>query len=159
MSMSNSRHEQHSERTACFYNVRLSASDAWTGTTIAVLFNALGMLLEMGIIQKTSGVSTGPAAISVAVALVLLAALLMMRKNPSLRATWVIFALNTISVATVLLFTNSAFAASDRNWSPFQASKLGCLVAAMIAPEFWVGFMSIMAYCLSSVVQYLFLSG
>jgi len=156
MSMNNSSHEQQSERPVCFYNVRLSARDAWLGTTVAVLFNALGMLLEMGIIQKTSGISAEPAAISFAVALVLLAALIVLRKTPSLQGAWIIFALNTISVATVLYLTNPAFAESDRNWSPFQASKLGCLIAAMIAPEFWVGFMSIMAYCLSSVVQYQF---
>jgi hypothetical protein len=139
-----------------FYRVQLSARDAWSGATIAVLFNALGMLMEMGIIRKTPGISREPAAVSAAVALILLACLAIRRKTPSLRSASIIYALNTTCVVTVLLLTNSAFAVLDKNWTPFQASKLGCLIAAMVAPEFWLGFLAILTYCLSAFAQFQF---
>jgi hypothetical protein len=90
------------------------------------------------------------------VALILLTVLMAWRNTPTLRAAYIIYALNTASVATILLLTNAAFAANDPNWSPFQASKLGCLIAAMIAPGFWVGLLSILTYCLSSFIQFHF---
>jgi hypothetical protein len=147
---------QQPERKFGFCSVRLSERDAWTGTTIAVLFNGLGMFLEMGIVRRTHGVSVEPAAVSVAVAMILLAVLIAWRNTPTLRSAYVIYTLNTISVATVLLLTNTTFAENDPNWSPFQASKLGCLVAAMLAPGFWVGTISVMTYCLSAFIQFQF---
>src|SRR6185295_13493627 len=38
----------------------------------------------------------------------------------------------------------------------FQASKLGCLVSAMVAPGFGVGLTSILAFCLSAFIQFQF---
>jgi len=139
-----------------FYKVRLSAQDAWFGAIIAVLFNALGMLLEIEIIRKTPGVPVNPAILSFIVALALLAALLRWRKTPSVRWANIIYVINTAAVLTVLLATNTGFASLDPHWSPFQASKLGCLIAAMVAPGFGVGLLSILAYCVSAFVQFQF---
>ncbi len=139
-----------------FFNVRLSAHDAWSGAIIAVLFNALGMILEIAIIRRTPGISADPAVLSIAVALVLLAALLFWRKTPSAKWAGIIYLINTADVLTVLLATNLDFARLDEEWSPFQAIKLGCLIAAMVAPGFGVGLLSILAYCLSAFVQFQF---
>ena len=136
-----------------FYNVRLSEADAWLGATGAVLFNGLGMLIEIGIIRKVPGVSETPAVISALAALVLLAALVARRKTPSNRWANVIFLINTAAVVTSLLISNRQFALLEPRWSPFQATKLGCLVAAMVAPGFSVGVVSIAAHSLSAVLQ------
>jgi len=140
-------------RAPRFYSVRLSEGDAWLGATVAALFTALGMLLEVAIVRKTPGVSVKPFGISAFVALVLLIVLFLRRKTPSVRWASVIYLINVASVITVLLLTNLQFAVSERNWVPFQAMKLGCLIAAMVAPGFWVGLISILAYFISAVLQ------
>jgi len=120
---------------------------------VAALFTAIGMLLELAIVRKTTGVSAKPVGISAVVAVVLLIVLFLRRKTPSVRWASVIYLINVASVVTALLLTNLQFAVSERNWVPFQAMKLGCLIAAMVAPGFWVGLISILAYFISAFLQ------
>src|SRR5687768_11057347 len=110
--------DAHAGRTVRFYNVRLSERDAWLGATMAVLFNALGMLLEFAIVRKNPGVSSGPVAASAFVALMLLIVLFIRRKTPSARWACVIYLVNTAAVVTMLLSTNLQFAISNPNWQP-----------------------------------------
>jgi hypothetical protein len=114
------------------------------------------MLLELAIVRKAPGVSATPAAVSACVALVLLIALFIQRKTPSIKWASIFYLVNTVSVATALLLTNLQFAVSERNWEPFQASKLGCLSAALVAPGGWVGLISIRAYALSALRHFEF---
>jgi len=144
---------RHSGRTLRFYNVRLSEQDAWFGATVAALFNALGMLLEVAMVRNIPGVSAKPATVSAVVGLILLLVLFILRKTPTQTWASLVFSVNTASVVIALLLTNVQFAVWQRNWAPFQASKLGCLIAAILAPGFWVGLLSILAYCLSSFLQ------
>jgi hypothetical protein len=144
---------ERSGRPTHFYNIRLSERDAWFGATVATLFTALGMLLEVAMIRKIPGVSAKPPIVSAFIALLLLIALFLRRKTPSVKWASLVYLVNTASVATVLLLTNLQFAVAEQNWVPFQAMKLGCLVAAMVAPGFWVGLLSILAYSLSAVLQ------
>jgi hypothetical protein len=146
--------EQQPRRAVAFYNVRLSDREAWFGATIAVLFNAVGMLIELAIVRRIPGVSAEPAAVSAFVGVVLMVVLLIQRKTPSVKWATIIYSLNTASVVTALLSTNLQFAVSERNWSPFEASKLGCLIAAMVAPGFWVGFLSILAFSIGPLLQF-----
>ena len=139
-----------------FYNVRLSAKEAWLGAAFAASFNLIGMLLEVAVIGRFPGISKRPALVSAALALLMLLFLFIRRKTPSTGWAGIIYSLVTANVLAVLLSTNLQFAVADRNWLPFQASKLGCLVAAMVAPGFWVGLVSIFAYALSSLVQFEF---
>ena len=136
----------HRGRAVRFYNVRLSDRDAWFGATAAGLLNALGMLLELAIVRKTPGVSAQPAALSALVGFLLLLVLFVRRNRPSVKWAAVIYLLNTGAVIAALVATNLQFAMFSRHWEPFQASKLGCLIAAMIAPGFWVGLISILAH-------------
>jgi hypothetical protein len=145
---------QRSGRATGFYNIRLSERDAWFGATVAALFNALGMLLEVAVIRNIPGISAKSAGISAFVALLLLMVLFIWRKTPSVKAASIIYLVNTASVVTVLLLTNLQFAVSERNWEPFQAAKLGCLISAMVAPGFWVGLVSILAFSLTAVLQF-----
>src|SRR5262249_40974082 len=137
-----------------FYNIRLSEPDAWLGATVAVLFTGVGMLLEIAIVRKIPGLSARPPEISAFVALMLLIVLFIRRKTPSVRSASVIYLINTASVVTVLLLTNMQFAESERNWVPFEATKLGCLISALVAPGFWVGLVSILAYFFSAFLQF-----
>src|SRR5262249_23109979 len=98
-----------------FLNVRLSGRDAWLATTIAALFNTLGMLLEVAIMRRVPGVPTRPALISAVVGLVLLLVLFIRRRSPSLRLASAIQLINNASVVTFLLITNSQFALLERN--------------------------------------------
>jgi hypothetical protein len=145
--------EQYSGQAVPFYRVRLSARDAWFGTTVAALFNMLGMLLEMGMIRNIPGISPTPAALSSLVGLMILAVLFIRRKTPSVRWASVLYLLNTASVVTVFALSDLQFAVSEKHWVPFQASKLGCLIAAMVAPGFWVGLSGILAYTVSALLQ------
>jgi hypothetical protein len=147
------QHERPGRATG-FYNVRLSERDAWFGAIVAVLFTVLGMLMEVAIVRKIPGVSAKPAGISALVALILLIVLFVRRKAPSVRWASLIYLVNSVSVATVLLLTNLQFAVLERNWEPFQATKLACLVAAMLAPGFWIGLVSILIYSLSALLQF-----
>jgi hypothetical protein len=143
-------------RTYRFYKVRLSEREAWLGATVAALFNALGMLLHIALNRKVPGVSSTSVVISASVGLMLLIMLFIGRNKPSLKWASVAYVLNTASVVTALLWTNRQFALLERNWVPFQASKLGSLIAALLAPAFGVGLLSILAYTLSSLLQFEF---
>ncbi len=149
------RHERFM-RSHSLYRVNLSARDAWFGAAIAAIFNALGMLVEIAIIARIPGISVKPAVISGLIGLLLLIVLLIRRKTPSVRLAGFVYLINTASVATFLLITNPEFARFQENWVPFQATKLGCLIAAMVAPGFWVGLVSILVYSFSAIFQWAF---
>src|SRR5262245_65162824 len=93
-----------------FYKVFLSEQDAWFGSTVAALFNALGMLFEVAMIRKIPGVSAKPAAVSALVGLMLLLVLFVQRKTPSHKWASLVFLVNTASVVIALLLTNLQFA-------------------------------------------------
>jgi hypothetical protein len=114
------------------------------------------MLLEIQISRRTPGMSAKLPALSALVGLLLLLVLFIWRRTPSVRWACIIYSINTASVATVLGLTNLPMALAETNWVPFQASKLGCLIAAMLAPGFWVGLLSILAYSISAVIQFEF---
>ena len=145
-----------SGRVFHFYNVRLSEREAWLGVTVAAMFNVLGMLLELGVIRNVPGVSSKPASVSAFVGLILLVVVFVRRKTPSIKWAYVLYLINVAAVATSLSLTNQQFALSEKNWVPFQASKLGCLIAAMVAPGFWVGLLSILTHTLSALLQFEF---
>ena len=139
-----------------FYNVRVSAKEAWLGAAFAASFNLLGMLLEMAIVARIPGIAKRPALVSAGLAVLMLLFLFIRRKTPTYAWAGVIYSLVTASVVAALLSTNVQFAVADRNWQSFQAAKLGCLVAAIVAPGFWIGLLSIFAYALSALVQFEF---
>jgi hypothetical protein len=154
VSATDTARRERSGRASRFYNIRLSERDAWFGATVAALFTAVGMLLEVAIVRKIPRISAKPAEVSAFVALLLLIFLFIHRKTPSVRWASVVYLVNTASVITVLVLTNLQFAVSEPNWVPFEATKLGCLIAAMVAPGFWVGLVSILAYFFSAFLQF-----
>jgi hypothetical protein len=107
-------------------------------------------------VRNVSGFSTLPAAISGSVGLLILAVLFIRRKTPTVEWAYALYLINTASVNIALLSTNLQFAVSVRNWEPFQASKLACLIAAMVAPGFRVGLLAILGHALGSFLQFVF---
>src|SRR5262245_20628759 len=102
-----------------FYNVRLSPRDAWFGVTMAALFNAVGMSIEIGVIRRIPGISATSSVISALVGAALLVVLFVRRKRPSVAWANVIYLINTASVVAALLFTNVQFTIVDHQ-APFQ---------------------------------------
>lgn len=143
-------------QTVRLYQVRLPAREAWFGATVAAIFTAVGMLIELAIIGSVPGVPRRPAELCAVFGAILVLALFVQRKRPSIKWASISYLMTTVSVVTVLLLTNLRFATSEKNWVPFQTHKLGCLAAAMVAPGFWVGLLSILAYCFSAVLQFEF---
>ena len=94
--------------------------------------------------------------VSAIVAFVLLSVLFVRRKRPSVAWASAIYLINATAVVIVLLMTNLHFAVWESHWDPFQASKLGCLVAALLATGFWVGLVGILVHSLSAYAQFQF---
>jgi len=59
-----------------------------------------------------------------------------------------------VVILVALWFTNAVYAESGRAWVPFQADKLGMLTVALIAPELWVGLLSIAAFAATAAWQF-----
>src|SRR5262245_34299103 len=78
-------------RVPRFYNVRLSDRDAWLAASVAALFTAIGMLLEIAIVENAPGVSAKPAGIGAFVAFLLLLVLFLRRRTPSVRWASVVY--------------------------------------------------------------------
>src|SRR3954465_7750684 len=91
LTMMDSAPPEQSAPAIGFYNVRLSARDAWIGATAAAFFNALGMLLEIAIIRRVPGISAKPAGISTFVAVILLIVLYIRRKSPSVHLAYFLY--------------------------------------------------------------------
>jgi len=137
-----------------FYQVRLPDQDAWFAATAATLFNGTGMLLDLVLSRKILGVPAKPLVVSSVIGFVLAILLFASRKTASVKWASISFSINTASVLTALLWTDLQFARAEPHWVPFQATKLGCLVAAMLAPAFWVGLLNILAYTFGALIQF-----
>jgi hypothetical protein len=115
------------------------------------------MLLAIALDRKIPGTSLLPGVVSACIGVALLTLLLIGRKRPSLFWVSIAFAVNSGSVVTALLLSNQQFAAVlGSDWVPFQANKLGCLIAALLTPGFGIGLLSILAYTLSALLQFEF---
>ena len=137
-----------------FYNASLPLQSAWLGTIVAVSLNAVGMLIELKIGSNVAGMPKWPAVGSSIVGICLFVILMVRRKNMTLRLATIVYLINCLTVVTCLLFTNPYYALAVKAWHPFQAAKLGCLIAALIAPGFWIGMIGISLYALTSVTQF-----
>ncbi len=140
-----------------FYNAQLAPADAWTSTAVAALINFFGMILQLGI-QDVPNLPYLPMLVSAGVGGIVFLLHLRNRKNPRNSSSYVFYLINLAAVFTALFILNPYFAAGPKPWVPFQANKLGCFVAAVIAPGFWVGALSISMHSLGSAVQYLYFS-
>jgi hypothetical protein len=129
------------------------ARTAWRYAALAVALNIVGMPVELLIVRTIPQVPRWPALVSIGAALVLLGALLLRRRTPTVALGNAVFLLNTAVILFALWVFDNAYARSGLPWVPFQAEKLGMMTVALIAPEAWVGMTSIAAYAIVSLAQ------
>lgn len=129
------------------------AKTAWRNAVVAVVLNIIGMPFELVIVHSVPGVPTWPPLASIAAGLVLLGALFARRRKPSVALGNLVFLLNISAIMTALWVIDRGYASSGRPWVPFQEYKLGMVTVAVLAPEAWVGLVSIAAYAAAAVAQ------
>jgi signal transduction histidine kinase len=96
------------------------------------------------------------AALAVLGLLLVLLLLLGRRRAPSVAVSSGAALINVAVVLAALWSAGEILARDGRPWVPFQPQKLGVLALALIAPSpAWVGVLSILAFTLASVAQYL----
>jgi len=129
------------------------AERAWRTVTAALLLHIGGMPIDMLVARSVPGTPLWPEAVSIGIGALLLGALFVRRKHRTERFADVVFLLDVVAIAGALWLTNPYYAESGRPWVPFQANKLGMVTVALLAPEVWVGLLSIAIYSGASVVQ------
>jgi hypothetical protein len=126
---------------------------AWRTATVAAALNAFGVPLDMLITRAVVGRVLWESVASAAFGAVLFVALVLGRRAPKARLAGLAFLANACAIAAAIWFSNGAYAASGRPWVPFQANKLGVITVALLAPELWVGALSIAVYAGAAIVQ------
>jgi hypothetical protein len=135
------------------YPADLQRISAWRTTLGACLLNALGWPLELIIEWRIPHMPRWAALASSAVGLALASAMVIARRRISVTGSSVLFLVNSIVIAAALWITDTAYAAYVPGWVPYQASKLGVLVVALLSPELWVGIVSFVLYAGSAVLH------
>ena len=131
----------------------LRARTVWRNAIVAVALNLVGMATELAIRASTPGLPVWPPLLSMGCALVLLGLLIATRRRPSVALGNTVFLLNVAAVLTAFWFLDIAYVSSGRPWVPFQGHKLGMVTVGLLAPELWVGLVSVGAYVVAALVQ------
>jgi len=131
----------------------LRAQTAWRNAVVAVFLNIVGMALELLVVRTIPHVPAWPPVMSIGAGFVLLGILLAHRDHPSARLGHAVFLLNVLVTLTALWLVDAGYASSGRTWAPFQEYKLAMVTVAVLAPEGWVGLISITAYAAAAIVQ------
>jgi hypothetical protein len=126
---------------------------AFVGAASAAALNTLGMPILTLSNRDVPGLPVTSQVVSAAVGLVLFAFLFARRKSVTVRVCASVFLINTACLATTLFVVNRQLAEHAPLWAPFQPNKLGALVVALLAPQAWVGVLSIAAYIVPPLIQ------
>jgi hypothetical protein len=118
------------------------------------------MALELGIGRGTPGIANWPVYVSQLLGCAILILLFFQRNRPRTSVAATLFLANAMIVCFALYMRHAFYANASLShpWVPFQANKLGCLIAALLAPNLGVGLLAIAAHAGSSVWQYEFFS-
>lgn len=135
-------------------NRDLSLRNARRATAIAIVINIVGMALESAIEKTVPDIPSWPPMMSAGIGVLLLIILGWRRKTIGLLPTSALYLVNASVITLALLVTNPYFAATGSHWVPFQAAKLGCLIAGFLAPTLGAGLIAITLHGGLSVVQY-----
>src|SRR5262245_12512447 len=125
------------------WSVQLPEHEIRLATGAAALFNLMGMPVELIVMRGFTDMPRWPEYVSIAVGAVIFLLLLFdkLRGRPNL--VQVLFVINAAAVSFALWVVYSYFGTSYYNAMPFQATKLGALVAGLLAPSFFVGIAAI----------------
>jgi hypothetical protein len=111
------------------------------------------MAMDLSIARQVRGVPVWPNVASQLVGAVLLVVLVARWRRPSVRMGSVLYLVNDAAIVMALWVTSRAYAESGRPWIPFQPDKLGMLTSALLAPEAWVGVLSISAHTAAPLLR------
>jgi hypothetical protein len=137
-------------------NQQHEAMRAWRGAMAAAVLTVIGVPLELVIGRNIPGMPVWPLLAATATGVACAVLLLLRRHKPTVTLGSITFLVSAIAIVMALWKTSDFFATTPA-WSPFQANKLGALTVALLAPELWVGTLSILGYVGSAVAKlYLF---
>lgn len=136
------------------WQARLTPTSAWRGTAAAAAFTVVGMLLNLRVVAELDGAPVLPALFSISVSLGLLAVMFFARRSASVRFAETLFVVNLLAVTFAVVAANQFMVGHAGRWVPFQAQKLGCLVAPLVAPSFRCGLLGLAVHGGSAIIQY-----
>jgi hypothetical protein len=130
---------------------RAEAPAAWFGAMTATALGAAGMPIEIFGGRNVPGIPLWPAIASMVVSTALFVILFVRRHRPNAQLAAVFFVVNAAALGFAFFMRDPHYAELS-NWMPFQASKLACIVAALLAPRLWAAFAGIGIHALGSIL-------
>jgi hypothetical protein len=127
---------------------------AWRSALWAAALNVLGTPIEPIVGRRVANRPNWPVFACLAVGLCVIVWLLLRRNRVTRLGAGVAFLVNTAAIVVMLWLENRAWAELGERWAPFEANKLGAFIVGLLAPELWVGVLSIAGYGLSATLQW-----
>jgi hypothetical protein len=131
---------------------------AWRGAIWATALTVVGSPFELMAGRAVPGMPSWPPLATAALGVAVLVVLLANRRSPTREGAAAAFLVNAFAVSAMFFLVNGHWAELGARWAPFQGNKLGALAVGFLTPELWVGAVSILAYCLSALVQWVLLA-
>ena len=128
---------------------------AWRGALVACTLNAIGMPLDILVGRGIPGMPRYPVLLSSAAGALLVIMMMARRRHPTIRLAITAFMLNTAVIIWALWITAGVYAVVPERWIPFQANKLGALVAGVLAPDLLTGIVAIAGFSGMAIIRYL----
>lgn len=146
--------QKNSSQKIKFHNVQMSINSAWTLVVIAASFNMFGSSMELLNSQQIPMAPQWPAVASASIAFVCLILLVVFKKTQSSALAPTIYLVNSLAFLALHMIKYPYYAEYAVSWAPFQASKMACLFAALIAPRYWIGLLMIGLHLTAVPLQY-----
>lgn len=128
---------------------------ARTGLAVTAAINIIGMVMELVVSRSLPNMPFWPPVVSIVGGTSIFYILYLYKFRLTLSHISILYLLNTCLVAIVLYMRNPVYAEFAANWVPFQASKLGCMIVALTAPNFIVGIIGIAVHAGGSILSFL----
>lgn len=133
-----------------------SLESARNETITAAVLNITGMGMEYALGRNVPEIPLWPLFIALAAGPIVLLIAPRLRQEKHRPLISALFIFNSAAVVMALSWRHRYYAEYVQHWVPFQGDKLGCLLAAFLAPDFFSGLITVAAHSLSSVVVYEF---
>lgn len=135
-----------------FFHAHLADSSAAVATGAAAAFNTFGFIIELLILENHPAVPRWPIYFSMVIGAVILSLVKFVPKEKISKYFSLLFVLNACAVSFALFEVYRALAGVAPHEFPFQASKLGAIVAGLLAPGLVAGILGIGAHVGSSLI-------
>lgn len=136
------------------FKVKWPEEHVRTSVIVATLFNVLGMPIQLLIFRSDKMLPRWPIYLSMAAGVCILLYALFGRINGRVRYLGGLFVANAGFVSFALFSIYAHLVVAHPTMMPFQASKLGALVAALLAPGILSGVAAIFIHVVSAIAQW-----